>query len=112
MDSTKFLADDDVVVEAMESDAAVSWIADVSMVQQLGKTFTLMDNNSLFVDFDGRVLRVRTVDFPDHALGGYWGELSGVSWVYGEEMQREPRQVFCFSNSERRRQLGHKTGPC
>ena len=50
--STKFLADDDVVVEATESDAAVSWIADVSMVRQLGNFFALMDDRSLFVDFD------------------------------------------------------------
>ena len=60
--STKFLADDDVVVEA--SAAAVSWIADVIMVQQLGKPFALMGNNSLFVDFDGQVPRERAVDLP------------------------------------------------
>ena len=39
VDSTKFFVDDDVVVEATGSDAAVSWLADVSMVQQLGKPF-------------------------------------------------------------------------
>ena len=38
--STKFLADDDVVVEATESDAAVSWIADVSMAEQLTTRFS------------------------------------------------------------------------
>ena len=73
MVSTQFLADDDVVVEATESEAAVSWIADVSMVQQLAKLFGLMDNNSLFVDFDGLAPRERTVDLLDHALGGDWG---------------------------------------
>ena len=66
--STKFLVDDDVVVEATESDAAVSWITDVSMAQQLGKPFALMDNNSLLVDFDGQVRREGTVDH--RALGG------------------------------------------
>ena len=73
MVTTNFLTDDDVVVEATESDAAVSWIADVSMVQQLGKLFALVDNNSLFVDFDGQVPRERTVDVPNHALGRDWG---------------------------------------
>ena len=73
MVSTQFLADDDVVVEATESEAAVSWIADVSMVQQLAKLFGLMDNNSLFVDLDGLAPRERTVDLLDHALGGDWG---------------------------------------
>ena len=62
MVSTKFLVDDDVVVEALESDAAVSWIADVSVVQPLGKHFALMDNNSPSVEFDGLVPRERTVD--------------------------------------------------
>ena len=38
--STKLLVGDDVVV-ATESVAAASWIADVSMVQQLEKTFRL-----------------------------------------------------------------------
>ena len=33
MVSAKFLVDDNVFVEATESDAAVSWIADVSMAQ-------------------------------------------------------------------------------
>ena len=53
MVSTKFLVDDDVVVVATERDTVASWIADVSIVQQLGKIkpFALMDNNSLFVDF-------------------------------------------------------------
>ena len=32
-------------------------------------------------------------------------------FAYGEEMQRELRQDFCFRNSERRSQLGHKAGP-
>ena len=30
---------------------------------------------------------------------------------YGEEMQRELRKDFCFSNNDRRSQLGHKAGP-
>jgi len=48
--------DDDVVLVAVEDDAAVSLITDVSMAQQLGRPFALMDNNSLFVDFDGQVV--------------------------------------------------------
>ena len=56
MVSTNFLVDDDVVVVATESDAAASWIADDSMVQQLGKPFASMDNISPFVDFDGQLI--------------------------------------------------------
>ena len=51
--STKFLVGDDVVVVA-EDDPAVSLITDAIMVQQLEIRFDLTDNNSLFVDFDGR----------------------------------------------------------
>ena len=76
MVSTKFFVDDDVVVEATESDAAVSWIADVSMVQQRGKPSALMDNNSLFVDFDDQIPRKRTVDLPNDALSEIGSELS------------------------------------
>ena len=39
--STNFWVDDDVVVVATESDAAASWIADVSTVQQLEKNLSL-----------------------------------------------------------------------
>ena len=64
MVSTTLLVDDDTVVVGTESGAAASWIADVSMVQQLGKPFALMDNELLFVDFDGQVPRERTALSP------------------------------------------------
>ena len=52
---------------ATENDAAASWIAEVSVVQQLRSFFASMGNNSPFVDFDGQF------DLPNHALGGDWG---------------------------------------
>ena len=77
--STKFLVDDDVVMEATENDAATSWMFDVSVVQQLRRLFASMDNNSPFVDCDGQVPRERTVDLPNHALGGDWGSAEHAS---------------------------------
>ena len=87
--STKFLVDDDVVVVATENNAAASSIADVSMVQQLGKPFALMDHNSLFVVFDGQVPRERAVHLPNVC----WAEI-GAQQSIGEGMQRELRQGF------------------
>ena len=53
--STKFLVDDGTVVVATE--ATVSLITDVSMVQQMKRHFPFLDSNSLSVDFDGQVPR-------------------------------------------------------
>jgi len=60
--SAKFLTDDDVLLVVAEDDEALSLITDTSIVEQLGRPFALMDNQSQFVDFDGQVQRVNTVD--------------------------------------------------
>ena len=49
-----------VVVEATETDAAASPIADVTVVQQLRSPFASRDNNSPFVDFDGQLISLAT----------------------------------------------------
>ena len=72
MVSTKFLADDDDDVEATDDDAAVSRIANVSVMQQLRRPFVLMDSSSLSFDFDGQVPRGRTVDLHNRVLRGDW----------------------------------------
>ena len=117
--STKFLVDDDVVVVATENDAVASLIADVSLVQQLGRLFALRNNNSLFVDSDGQVPRERTVDVPTTHWKSFGVQLStrrrhpqgfvrqgrAVRWrrhaprdrsAPGEGMQRELGQGFFF----------------
>jgi len=74
--SSKFLTDDDVVLVVAEDDAALSLITNTIIVQQLGRPFALMDSQSQFVEFDGQVPRVKTVDL--HKEGklssrGDWG---------------------------------------
>ena len=56
MVSAKFLVNDDVVMGATEKDAAASPIVDVSVVQQLRRSFASMDNNLPFVEFDGQLI--------------------------------------------------------
>ena len=58
---------------AAEDDATVSFITDVSRVQQMQRLFAVMGSISLSVDFDGQVPREKTIDLPDHALSGDWG---------------------------------------
>ena len=60
------------VVVATERDAAASWIAN-------GKLFAVVDNNSLFADFDGQVPREKTVDLRNHAFGGDWSSAEHAS---------------------------------
>ena len=86
MDSTKLLADDDTVVVAAEDDATVSLIIDVSRVQQIGRSFAVMDSNSLSVDFDGQVPRVKTIDLPSHALR--------VDWDSAERVTKTSARIF------------------
>ena len=52
MASTKCVVDDNIVVVAAEVDAAVSLIADVTMVPQVERLFALMDSISLSVDLE------------------------------------------------------------
>ena len=77
--STKFLVCDEVLVVTTLNDVVVSLIADVSVVQQLGRLFALRDNNSLLVDFNGQVPRERTVHLHDHTLVGDWGSAEHAS---------------------------------
>ena len=86
-----------------------------------------MDSKSLPVGFDGQVPRESTFDFPNHALGGDWGSrkdlyamvvlpggvdmFQGVGDHTAKECNVSYDRVFCFSNSDRRSQLGRKVGP-
>ena len=112
MVSTKFLAYDNVVVEATERDANRRRQHGTTT----GKTFRL----------DGQQLAVRRCRssvsltmLRGHPQGlARWSRVARWRrhvprdwWAYGEEMQRELRQDFCLSNSERRGQLTHKAGP-
>ena len=76
-----------------------------------------------FADFDDKVSRERTVDLPNHLLGGDWGSAEhasktsarictqecGVRCVAKRVEQRE-LGILCFSNSDRRSQLA-QSGP-
>ena len=76
--STKFLVDDDVVVVATESDAVASWIV-------WEEPFALMDNKSLFIEFDEQVPRERTVDLPKQRT--CWEEI----WAQLSMRRRHPQ---------------------
>ena len=78
MVSTKFLVDDDVVVVATESDAVASWIV-------WEEPFALMDNKSLFIEFDEQVPRERTVDLPKQRA--CWEEI----WAQLSMRRRHPQ---------------------
>ena len=65
--SAKFLTEDDVVLVVAEDDAELSLITNTIIVQQLGRPFALMDSRSQFVEFDGQVPRVKTVDLNAEA---------------------------------------------
>ena len=81
---TKLLVDDNVVVEATESDAAVSWIADVSMAQQLTTRFSLLS-----------LVRFPEKGFARRSRVVRWRRHVPRDWrAYGEEMPRELRQDF------------------
>ena len=41
-----------------------------------------MDSISLVVDFNVQVPRERTVDLPNHALGGDWGSVEHASKTF------------------------------
>ena len=77
--STKFWVDVGIVVVAAEEDAAISLITNVSIVQQMERPSTLMDNISLFVDSDGQVPRETFLIFPNYVLRGDWGSAEYVT---------------------------------
>ena len=76
--SVKLGVDDGIVVAA-EDDATVSWITDVSMVQQIERLFTLVDSISLSVGIGGQVPREKTADLLDHASRGDWSSAEHVT---------------------------------
>ena len=66
-------------VVAAEDGATVSSITDDSMVEQMERSFALMDSISLAVSFDSQVPSENTTDLPNHALRGDWDSAEHVS---------------------------------